>query len=133
MVPDARPAILCVDDSPAILELLVLRLEDLGYRVLTTDNPDDALRLLADERIAVMIVDYQMPQMNGAILASLAKSLHEDLVVVMLSGSVLGADEDLGAVDRFLAKGDSFAALDHQLSLLLGHPPLPEPLPGDRA
>jgi DNA-binding response OmpR family regulator len=74
-----------------MLEMLAAYLEARGYRVLTTDSPDLALRRLAEEPIDAMIVDYEMPGMNGAILAALAKSLHEELIVVMLSGSVVGS------------------------------------------
>ncbi len=119
MVPLRRPVILCVDDSSDMLEMLAARLESGGYRVFTTDSPDCALRLLAEESIDAMIVDYDMPAMNGAMLAALAKSLHEELLVVMLSGSVVDSPRDLFAVDRFVAKGDPAARLDEQLCLLL--------------
>ena len=120
MVPLRRPVILCVDDSTDMLEMLAARLESSGYRVFTTDSPDRALCLLAEESVDAMIVDYDMPAMNGAILAALAKSLHEQLIVVMLSGSVVDSRPELFAVDRFVAKGDSVVALDEQLCVLLG-------------
>jgi CheY-like chemotaxis protein len=120
MVRHRAPGILCVDDSADMLEMLAAYLEARGYRVLTTDSPDLALRRLAEEPIDAMIVDYEMPGMNGAILAALAKSLHEELIVVMLSGSVVGSPGELFAVDRFIAKGESAAALDQELCLLLG-------------
>lgn len=59
------PLILAVDDEPMNLELKRSCLEPLGYRVVTTDSADEALRLALAETPALIISDVGMPQGDG--------------------------------------------------------------------
>ncbi|MCS7283163.1 MAG: ATP-binding protein [Anaerolineae bacterium] len=58
--------VLIVDDSKEVLEILrFLILEPRGYRVLEATNGVDGLRLALTERPDLLILDEQMPGMNG--------------------------------------------------------------------
>ena len=80
--------ILCVDDEPALVELLRDQLETLGYRVSAYVSP---LEALSDFRahpldFDVLLTDFTMPGMSGADLAEQILRVRPDLPVVMATG-----------------------------------------------
>jgi DNA-binding response OmpR family regulator len=70
-----RKRILVVDDDPAILELITLRLDIAGYETRIARDGGDALRAINDTKSAAMILDINMPYMDGfEVLARLRAS-----------------------------------------------------------
>ena len=63
----AKPAILLVDDEPDILHSLIglLRRE---FTVFTAESGQEALQIMADNTIHVLMTDQRMPEMTGAEL-----------------------------------------------------------------
>ncbi|WP_416426409.1 response regulator [Pseudomonas sp. App30] len=59
------PRVLCVDDNPANLLLVQTLLEDLGAEVLAVDNGASAVRAVQEERFDLVLMDVQMPGMDG--------------------------------------------------------------------
>lgn len=57
--------ILVVEDVPNILELLTVTLKFKGYPVVSATNGEEALRLIKQERPALIITDIMMPKMDG--------------------------------------------------------------------
>ena len=57
--------ILVVDDEKSIRDLLCEAIECDGYRCLTAGDGKEALTVLEDERVDVVITDIMMPQMDG--------------------------------------------------------------------
>ena len=57
-----------------------------GFRVVAADNGDEALRLLAQEPVDVLLADIVMPDMNGIELAKRAKLVRPDLKVLLETG-----------------------------------------------
>ena len=57
--------ILAVDDDVSILELVSTRLTLAGYEVFTAKNGADALRRLNERRFEAMVLDLNMPTMDG--------------------------------------------------------------------
>jgi len=80
--------VLVVEDEPMNLEVTVMLLETLGYRVLAAESPAVALRTLESEGAAVdlMLSDVIMPGMNGRDLAERAWALKPSLKVLFMSG-----------------------------------------------
>ena len=80
------PTILVVDDSPIALDIVADALEERGYRVETTDAPLECTRLLAEVEPDVLVVDIEMPVLDGPSLLQLirAKNIH-DCVVLLFS------------------------------------------------
>lgn len=70
--------ILVVDDSPLILDLVADALEDRGYEVVTTDQPLDCERLLAELCPEILILDIEMPVLDGPSLLQLVR--HRNMV-----------------------------------------------------
>lgn len=58
-------SILIVDDTPANLTAMVAVLEPLGHRVVLARSGEEALRKVMDEEFAVILVDVQMPGLDG--------------------------------------------------------------------
>ena len=79
--------VLVVDDDPAVLDVLVGMLEDLGCEVISAPSGSDALdRLAQNQDISILITDINMPGMDGHELAELAKRIRPELKMLQLSG-----------------------------------------------
>ncbi len=79
-----RQSILVVDDDALIRNLIAKVLKD--YRILQADNGEDALAMLRDERVDVVLTDVMMPSMNGLDLLKSVKEESPDQVVVVMTG-----------------------------------------------
>ncbi|WP_339031743.1 response regulator [Bradyrhizobium symbiodeficiens] len=79
--------VLVVDDDPAVLDVLVAMLEDLGCNPISARSGADALdRLEQNQDISILITDINMPGMDGHELAELAKRIRPELKMLQLSG-----------------------------------------------
>ncbi|MCJ2018347.1 MASE4 domain-containing protein [Methylobacterium sp. E-065] len=80
--------VLVVEDEPAVLEMAVESLGELGYRTLTATQGAEALeRLGGTERIDILFSDVVMPGgMNGVQLSVQARRLRPGLRVLLTSG-----------------------------------------------
>jgi CheY-like chemotaxis protein len=96
--------VLCIDDDPAILECEKRFLETFGYRVLTALSGREGLELASVHSVDVVIVDYCMPEMNGAEVALEIKRLAPHAPIIMLSGAIDIPKKALKVVDAFVVK-----------------------------
>ena len=64
-IGDLRPLILVADDSDESAEMFELFLRRHGYRVAVARNGEEALRAAQTDRPALMIMDLQMPELDG--------------------------------------------------------------------
>jgi two-component system OmpR family response regulator len=106
--PDAPRRLLVVDDEVSILELVSTRLTLAGYTVLTARNGVEALGRLTERRYDGMVLDLQMPQMDGfGVLECLGDLPHPPPPTLVLTASHNAADVQravkLGARD-YLSK-----------------------------
>jgi len=70
-----RHCVVCVDDEPAILAALRRSLRQEPYDVLTTESPEDALRLISTRDVSLIISDQRMPRMQGTdLLAEVSRN-----------------------------------------------------------
>lgn len=112
-------AVICVDDDPYILQMLGFQLSKIMDQKCTLieyfTDPKVALEnidQMVSESIDIIfvIVDYQMPKMNGADLIRAVKTKHADLRCVMLSGqantSSVNSLKEENLLEQFLAKPD---------------------------
>jgi adenylate cyclase len=63
--PQGHPIVLAVDDQPTNLRLLDAVLSPRGYVVLTAPDGPEALEVLQSEDVDVVLLDVQMPGMDG--------------------------------------------------------------------
>lgn len=102
-----RPWILVVEDEPALLETMRLKLERCGYRVATAGNGDEAMVEFARAEFAVVVTDLAMPGLSGLEVARRCKQARPGVAVVMVTAwEALLTDDDVTkyGVDRVLAK-----------------------------
>ncbi len=102
-----RPTILCVDDEERILRSLRMLFAQ-TYNVRVTTDGNEALQILQQEKIHVLISDQRMPGMTGVELLRRAKYIVPNTMRLLLTGysdldSTLGSINE-GEVFRFINK-----------------------------
>jgi len=101
--------IMCIDDSPTMLETMKSYLESDSYNVVTVDNPMKSLSSLFDSKPDLILMDLSMPGINGNRLSQILKCspVFKNVPIIIVSGNtnVLNQEviEEIGAKD-FLAK-----------------------------
>ena len=101
-----QKTLLCVDDNQSSLKICKIILENSGYKVLTASSGREGLEVFASNAIDAVILDYQMPEMNGELVAAEMKRTNPEIPILMLSGWVSLPESALRLVDEFVAKGD---------------------------
>lgn len=97
--------ILTVDDSPSVRKMVEFSLKSKGYAMGAAGDGQEALDRLSEDRYDAIILDVNMPRMNGLEFLEKIKSDadHASIPVIMLTTE--GQDEDrdramsLGAAD----------------------------------
>lgn len=107
---EQRKRILAVDDEPNMRRLLEISLRQAGYQALSASNGLEALALLKEEQVDLIVSDLHMPGMNGL---ALLKKVREDnaalpFIMVTAQGEINTAVEamKLGAADYILRPFD---------------------------
>ena len=72
-----KTKILIVDDEPEVLWMLEKRLVNSGYQVVKADNGRVAIRLAREERPGLIILDIDMPEMDGGEVAAVLRESDE--------------------------------------------------------
>src|SRR5271168_4271531 len=79
--------ILVVDDEPEIRKLVTAMLTRNGYRVLTADTGDNAIRLFRNNPgVDLLLTDVVAPGMSGPMIADQIAQIRPDVKVVFMSG-----------------------------------------------
>ena len=99
--------ILIVDDEPVNLRTLS-RLLRTNYEVVTAESGDEALKLLQQHNVALLISDQRMPGMTGIELMKNTVALRPQMVKILLTGytdvDALIESINCGLVYRYLTK-----------------------------
>ena len=111
--------ILCVDDNDFLLDTLQNYLRAKGFRVIACSNGEMALTLLASGAVDAVVVDYDMPNMNGGELATAIRSRSPYIPIVMFSGSVDLPAGSFKNVDGFVEKHSGLSSVGRVLESLL--------------
>jgi CheY-like chemotaxis protein len=83
---DQPLVILAVDDDDLVLTNTAGMLEELGHTVFQAASGADALRVLGEGEVDLVITDHAMPQMTGAQLADALDESHPGLPVIIITG-----------------------------------------------
>ena len=78
---------LVVDDNRVNRQLMETILHQLGYDVTLANSGAEALRLLASSTFDAILVDYEMPDMNGVETAAAIRSLPDRAGIPLLAVS----------------------------------------------
>ncbi|ELS02990.1 response regulator with CheY-like receiver domain and winged-helix DNA-binding domain [Xenococcus sp. PCC 7305] len=93
------PIIACIDDSKTVQTQVKMTLQPVGYRVISVIDATNALRELSRNMPVLILMDINMPDINGYDLCSMLKRSQKfhDVPIIMLTGRD-------GIIDRMRAK-----------------------------
>src|SRR5215467_3209498 len=86
MIIRKTPKILVVEDDAENRAAMVKVLESAEYKVVETDNGQQALDILNEDDIDILVTDLRLPVMDGVELLKRAKALEQDIEVIMITG-----------------------------------------------
>lgn len=103
-----KTKILVIDDDEIVRQVLEMLLKDLGYEVISSSDPYEAISIfdLNKDSIDLVISDMIMPKLNGKELFYRIKEIKKNLRFILLSGYTKNnVDENfLNDIDLFLEK-----------------------------
>ena len=90
-----RHKVMVLDDEQAIVDVMVARLDALGYAAAGFTKAAKALEALRSEEYSVLITDLKMPDKDGMEVLADAKRIDPDVEVIIFTayGSIEGAVE----------------------------------------
>jgi len=78
--------ILCIDDNRDVLKSLAEVLRTSGYGTLTASSGNQGLRLLVQNPVDLIVLDYEMPGMNGDLVAQAIRRSKPKLPIILFTG-----------------------------------------------
>lgn len=114
-VPD-MPLILLVEDNDDLLALMVRLLQG-KYNILQARNGKDALRVLEQEEVDLIVSDVMMPEMDGMALCREVKTKFETCHIPLILLTAKTSDED--RIDGYESGADGYICKPLRLSVLL--------------
>lgn len=116
--------VLLVEDEEAIRKLIFRILQNMGYRVLSTSTPTEAVHMAEEwgNKIDLLLTDVVMPEMNGRDLANRLQELNPDLKVLYMSGYTNNVIIHRGVLDNginFISKPFSHKELAEKVNEVL--------------
>jgi CheY-like chemotaxis protein len=112
----SQQTILCVEDNKAYLRLRKAVLEREGYLVFTATTGTEALAILQQEQVCLVLSDHMLRGTTGVALAARMKKMKPRVPVVLYSGQVPDA---MGNVDCFISKDESVTSFLSIISSLV--------------
>jgi CheY-like chemotaxis protein len=122
----AGEPILIVDDNPTNLKLLSFLLTSNGYDIRTAADADEALAVLPEFQPRLMLLDLQLPGMDGLALArKLRTEGQTELVIVAVTAYAMKGDEQIALAagcDGFITKPIDMRSLPGRIASYLKEP-----------
>jgi DNA-binding NtrC family response regulator len=119
-----RRRLLIVDDEPLILEVLSEHFEA-EYEVETALNGADALGAIVRARPDVVMLDINMPRMNGVEVLKDIKQIDDSIAVIMVTANEqvsLAAEALKSGAFGYVPKPFDFRYLNHMLATIFDQP-----------
>ena len=86
-LPAAAPAVLVIDDDPAMVESLAMMLEDHGFRVLTANDGLRGVQVFREQRPAAVLTDIMMPEQDGIGAIMEMRRDRSEVKIIAISGA----------------------------------------------
>ena len=121
--------VLIVEDNPANMTLAIFLLESAGYTVINATNAEAGLTLARDEQPNLILMDIQLPGMDGLEATTLLKgdNATRAIPVIALTALAMKGDEErirAAACDGYIAKPLAYKDF---LSVISTHLAAPSP------
>jgi len=116
--------VLIVDDEEKTRQLMIDTLSALGYNTLGARDGEEALALLDQQKMDLVITDIKMPKMSGFSLLESIKAKAPDLPVLLITGYNFNYTMEQAlqkGADGFLAKPFRIGKIEEAMENLLGH------------
>jgi PAS domain S-box-containing protein len=99
--------LLCIDDEETGLLVRKLLLEREGFVVLIASSGKQGLEIFHRRLVNAVILDYSMPEMNGAAVAAEMKRQNPWIPIVLLTAHSIVPEDVQPYIDKFVEKGQS--------------------------
>lgn len=105
--------ILVVDDVDEVKEAMTIILEDSDYNVLSASNGEEALKVVNNHPVDLIITDILMPEMDGYELAIEIQKSYPLIKLILISGG--GRTLGTGSRIDYLSIGKQITGASHVL------------------
>ena len=110
--------VLVVDDEPGIRDLVALTLQAEGIEVATAEDGEAALAVIENERFDAIVLDLEMPILDGRLFFHALRARHRTTPVLILSAyGSKEARSELGAEDALTKPFDLDELVSHVQAL----------------
>jgi CheY-like chemotaxis protein len=116
---DVESFVLCVEDDLDTQEMLGVLLQERGYRFKAVDNCSDALNLIREVKVSLLLLDNQLPDGAGVDLCEQVRRFDKNLPIIFLSGSAYESAREVAlraGANAFLTKPIELEALYRTLA-----------------
>src|SRR5690349_12313595 len=109
--PHSHAVLLCIDDDEALLGCVTSMLERYGYHAVPALGGATGIQIFKDNAIDLVVVDHDMPGMDGCEVAEQLRRLNSSVPIIMNSGNPQMSRRAALAVDAYVPKGMDFEPL----------------------
>lgn len=108
--------VLIIEDYVNIVEILTMRLQHLGYKVISAYDGQEGLKLARQEKPDLIILDVLLPKLNGYKVCRLLKfdNKYKHIPIIMLTSRETASHEAMGrstGADEYVFKSDQKGTL----------------------
>jgi CheY-like chemotaxis protein len=98
-----------VDDDPLVLELRTRTLKSQGYSTVAASDGRMALSLFDRVKPDLVVLDYDMPGMNGHEVAVQMRDRNPEVPLILLSAYITFPESVIACFDVYLTKGEDIS------------------------
>ena len=100
----SKGTVLVVDDEPLILNVAEQSLVAAGYRAVKAALGSEALNIVANDPVDLVLLDLNMPNLDGWQTLELLRQMAPSLPVLIMSGSSSEQEVEEHGADRLIQK-----------------------------
>jgi signal transduction histidine kinase/CheY-like chemotaxis protein len=116
-------SVLIVDDNVTNRCVLEIQLENWGMKPVSASSGAEGLRKMAEQNFDVLLIDFQMPEMDGVTMArEIRKGKQTPLILLSSSGAIIGG-EDANLFEIQISKPIRRSSLFNALLKIIGTAP----------
>lgn len=99
------PLLVCVEDDTQLLAVYRVLFSSLGFRCIPCPTADKAMKAVLSRPVDILVTDFDMPMMSGAVLAKCLRKVRPRLPMLLITGRTHIPDHSAKLFDRIIHKG----------------------------